>query len=305
MRLSQRIRRGAVHRLATAALAVLNRIPRRAALAIGAWFGLAAWGLLPRHRHRSIATLNLVYGDRLSRKEAAAIARRFFVNSGKNLADFVRFRDHFREEIAPRVTIEGLEHYLGAFAGGGGVFGVTGHIGHFEILAARLAMEPHPVAVIARELYDPRLNRLLVQARESVGLKNVLTTDSPRVLIEWLKRNGAVGALIDTDSFRVRSEFIDWFGRPARTPIGQALLGLRAGSAFVPMACLRRPDDGYHIIIKQQVRVEETGDAETDARRITEACVRELQTIIDSHRDQWIWLHDRWRTRPPTTSESP
>lgn len=304
MRFSQRIRRWAVYRLAFTCLLVLNRVPRQAAQTIGAWLGLVAWSVLPTHRHKSIRHLRLVYGDTLDQRGAAGIARRFFINSGKNLADFVRFREHFRDELAPLVSIEGLEHYRCAFQAGKGVIGVTGHIGNFEVLAARLAMEPHPVAVIARQLYDPRLHELLVGIREAVGLKNVLTTDSPRVLLGWLKKNGVVGVLIDTDSFRVRSEFIDWFGRPAWTPIGQALLGLRVGSAFVPLACVRRPDDGYHIIIREQVRVEPTGDAEADAIRITEACVRELETIIDAYRDQWIWLHNRWRTRPPAEESS-
>lgn len=298
MRLCKRFKRWAVYRLAVGSFWFLNRLPRRAALAVGAALGRLGWRLLPRERANIHANLSRVYGEHLSSDQRVDIGRRFFVNTGKNLVDLIRFRDHFRDELAPLVTIEGLEHYRNAFKAGHGVIGVTGHIGHFELLAARLAMEPYPVAVVAREMYDPRLDRLLIRSRESVGLTVVPTTTSPRILLEWLHRNGAVGVLIDTDSMRVRSEFIDWFGHPANTPIGQSLIGLRTGAAFVPMACLRRPDDTFHLIIRQQVAFEKTGDREADARTVTEACVRALESIIDAHRDQWIWLHNRWNTRP-------
>lgn len=298
MRLSKRMRRWAVYRLATSSIWLLNRIPRSASQAIGAWLGLVAWSLSAKQRHRISRHLGLAYGETLTRAQKAEIGRRFFINSGKNLADFVRFRQHFWDELAPLVTIEGIEHYRKAFEAGKGVIGVTGHIGHFEMLAARLAMEPYPVAVIAREMYDPRLDRLLVGTREAVGLTNVPTTASPRVLLEWLKKNGIIGVLIDTDSFRVRSEFINWFGRPANTPIGLTLIGLRAGAAFIPAACIRKPGNRYHVVIKEQVRVERTKDLEADARRLTAACVRELEKVIDAHKDQWIWPHNRWHTRP-------
>jgi KDO2-lipid IV(A) lauroyltransferase len=298
MRPGKRFRRWATYRLASGSLWILNRVSRAAAQAFGAWVGLAAWALLPKHRYSIFRHLTLVYGSNLSRSEKILIGRRFFINSGRNLADLLRFREHFEDEIKPLISVEGLEHYHEAFRQGRGVVGVTGHIGNFELLAARLAQEGQPIAVIAREMYDRRLNELLVSNREAVGLKNISTSESPRVALQWLKRNGGLGVLIDTDSVRVRGEFVNWFGRPAYTPIGQTLLGLRTDSVFLPMACVRRPDGGYHVIIKQQVNIQRTHDIEADARRLTAACVRELEDIIDHHRDQWIWLHNRWHTRP-------
>lgn len=298
MRRSKRIKRWAIYRLALFSMWLLNRLPRSISQALGASFGHLAWRLLPKEQRNINRHLDLAYGPALTPEDRTSIGRQFFINSGKNLADFIRFRDHFKDELAPLITIEGLNHYHDAFKAGRGVIGVTGHIGNWEMLAARLALEGHPVAVIAREMYDPRLDRLLVDTREALGIKNVPTTASPRVLLEWLKKNGIIGVLIDTDSMRVRSEFVDWFGRPANTPIGQSLLGLHAGAAFIPAVCLRRPGNKYHIVIREQVRVEPTGDREADALRLTSACVRELEKIIDQHKDQWIWLHNRWNTRP-------
>ncbi len=299
MRPLKTAKRWLVYRFARLCLRLLNSLSRNRAQRLGGWIGLTTWRFMGNERARIDHHLTLAYGDRLTEPERAAIGRAFFINSGKNLADFFRFKKYFAAEIAPLVEIDGLEHYLAAFEKGKGVIGITGHIGNYELLAAKLAADNRPpVAVIARAMYDPRLNRLLNGGREAVGLTVFPTTESPRKILKWLQDNGALGVLIDTDSMRVRGEFIPWFGREANTPIGQALLGLRTGSAFVPMACIRTPGDRYKVIVREEVSLEPSGDSLTDARLITAACVRELESIINEHKDQWIWLHDRWHTRP-------
>ena len=298
MRPIKTVKRWAVYRFARLCLGLLNRLSRRHSQAVGGWIGVTAWRMMGKERGRIDRHLTLAYGDQLSEPERTAIGRAFFINSGKNLADFLRFKKHYADEIAPLVTVEGLDHYLGAFENGRGVIGLTGHIGNFELMAAKLADGGPPVAVIAREMYDKRLDRMLVANREAVGLTVFQTTESPRKLLRWLHDNNALGVLIDTDSMRVRGEFIPWFGRPANTPIGQALLGLKAGSAFVPLACVRTPGDRYKVIVRKEVNIERTGDDLADAKAVTAAAVRELEAIINEHKDQWIWLHDRWHTRP-------
>jgi len=298
MRPIKTVKRWAVYRFARLCLWVLNRLSRPMAQRVGGWIGVTAWRFMAKERAAIDRHLTFAYGGQLTESDRTAIGREFFINSGKNLADFLRFKDHFADQIAPLVEIEGLEHYLGAFEKGRGVIGITGHIGNFELLAAALRAKGPEVAVIAREMYDRRLDRMLVANREAVGLNVFQTTESPRRILKWLHDNKALGVLIDTDSMRVRGEFIDWFGHPANTPIGQALLGLKTGAAFVPMACVRTPDDRYKVIVKEEVTVERTGDNLTDARTVTAACVRHLEAIISEHKAQWIWIHDRWHTRP-------
>jgi KDO2-lipid IV(A) lauroyltransferase len=148
-------------------------------------------------------------------------------------------------------------------------------------------------------MYDRRMDQLLVANREAMGLTNIAVGDSPRRLLGWLKEGGVVGALIDFDSISVRSDFVPVMGRMALTPTGQSRIGLRAGAAFVPIACVRTEDDRYRIIIRPEVTITPTGDEEADARAMTAACSRELDQLILSYPDQWPWLKNRWLT--PTT----
>jgi KDO2-lipid IV(A) lauroyltransferase len=302
MSVLKEIKRSGVYYLVRGFVTLVNAIPRLPAVFLCGWAGLILYALLPRDRHKIHRHLTLVFKDELSDYQKTAIGRNFFVNSGRNLVDVVRFKKYYRSEIKPLVTVEGLEHFDRAYKAGKGVFGVTGHIGNFELLAAYLSDLGYRCAVIGREMYDRRLDRLLVENREAIGLMNIPTTDSPRKLMEWLKKGGAVGVLIDTDSFRVRGMFIPVFGRLSNTPVGQTAIGLRVGAAFVPMACVRMPGNRYKVIIRPEIRHESTGDDDKDIFEVTRRCTQALEEIIRRYPDQWIWIHNRWHSRPPDSS---
>ncbi|MEA2031788.1 MAG: lysophospholipid acyltransferase family protein [candidate division Zixibacteria bacterium] len=302
MRLSKRLKRGSIYYLARFVIVILNVVSRRIAQAVGAWIGLLVWRLSGHDRYRINRHLSLVYGDSITASDRARIGRDFFIGSGKNLADVFRFQQHFPDEFKPLVTVEGLDYYRTALEKGNGVIGITGHIGNFELLGAHISSLGFPVAVIARELYDRHLDKLLVANRKAVGLTYFSTTESPRKVLRWLENKGTIGVLIDTDSYRVRGDFVSWFGRPAYTPIGQTLLGLKAKAAFVPMACVRTDENRYRIIIRPEINILPTGNIDDDVRSVTQACVLELEKIINQYRSQWIWLHNRWHTNPEKTA---
>ena len=274
-----------------------NSVSRRLALWSGSFLGLTAWHFLAHERHRINILLRAVYGESMTERERELTGRNFFVHSGKNIAELLRFRKYFETEIKDRVDVEGLEHFDRAYRRGNGVFGVTGHLGNFELLAAIISSLGYRSAVIGREMYDKRLDELLVANREAMGLQNIATGGSPRKIIEWLRSGGAVGVLIDTDSWRVRSEMIPAFGRLSNTPIGQSLIALKTGAALVPMACVRTKNDRYKLIIMPEVTIERSTDSEADAKVLTRKCTQALEVLIDHYRDQWIWLHNRWHTR--------
>lgn len=298
MKPAKHLKRTIVYALTRAAISLFNRLPRKAAVCLGAWLGLALWAILSKERYRSQRHLFLVFEDRFTNRQRRFIARRFFVNSGKNLADILRVRNYFEKEIKPYVTVEGLEYFEEAYRKKRGVIGVTGHIGNFELMPIYMQSLGYDAAVIGRELYDKRLDSLLVMNREAMGVKNLTTTDSPRKIIEWLKSGKVLGVSIDTDSFRVRSVHVPAFGRLSNTPVGQSLIALKTGACLVPMACLRTDDNRYRIVIKPQITIEQSGETEQDVMELTARCTAALEQIIRDNPDQWIWLHNRWHTRP-------
>lgn len=295
----KKLKREAVYLIARFFVWLCNIVPRNLAIFVGGWLGLAAWKLIPRDQHKVHRHLSLAYPNQLTCGQRENIGRGLFINFGRNLADLVRFKKHFASEIKPLISVEGLEHFDAAYHRGKGMIGITGHIGNFELLAAYLASCGYRIAVIGRELQDRRLDKFLTENRNAVGLKNIATTDSPRRVLSWLKSGGVLGVLIDTDSTRVRNMFIPAFGRLSNTPVGQTIIGLRAGSAFLPAVCLRLPNNRYKVVLRPAIEISPSGDTERDVYEVTLKCTKALEEIIDEHRDQWIWLHNRWRTKAP------
>jgi KDO2-lipid IV(A) lauroyltransferase len=277
---------------------LINLLPRNMTVAVGGWIGLAAWAVLPKDRYKINRHLKLVFKEQLSPAERRNIGRRFFINSGKNLVDIVRFKRHYTREIKPLVNIDGLEHFDAAYRAGKGVIGITGHIGNFELLAAHIASLGYKSGAIGREMSDPRLNDWLTENRRAVGLVNFSTTESPRRILGWLKEGNVLGVLIDTDSMRVRGIAVPFFGRPANTPVGPVLLGLRTGAAFVPICCVRQPNNRYLIKIEPPLEIPANLSGDALVADVTSKCSNALERFVRIWPDQWIWLHNRWHTRP-------
>ncbi len=271
-------------------------MPRSAAVALGGALGRLAAGTSKKDRRIAVRNLELAFGEKMSAKDRETTFRNIFVNFGKSAVDVLRFQKHFREEIMPLVDIEGRDNFDRVYNRGRGIIAITGHLGNFELIPVFMGRLGYKVSAIGRELYDKRLDRLLVNNREKMGVVNVDTKESPRHLLRLLHQGYALGVLIDTDSMRVRSMFIPAFGRPSNTPIGQSILGLKTGAGFIPLACVR---DGkrYKLIIKPEVTIEKSGNFEKDVYNITKKCTRALEEIIREYRDQWIWFHDRWCTK--------
>ena len=302
MRVGKRLRHALTVALIRTLKTVLIRLPRSLALFVGAIGGLGAWACLGRDRYRIHRHLTLVYADRLSTSQKRQFGRRFFINSVMNLVDLLRLERHFTRELKPLIEVIGWHHFEQAHNRGKGVIGVTAHLGNFELLAVYVASLGYKTAVIGRQLYEPRLDELLVANRQALGLANIATSESPRKLIHWLQEGNVIGILIDFDSISVRSTFVPAFGRMALTPVGQSVIGLRTGAALVPTACVRLPGDRYRVIFRPEVRIETSGDLERDARELTARCTAELEKLIMAYPDQWIWLKNRWLT--PTSYQA-
>lgn len=233
--------------------------------------------------------------DRVELKE---LSLEVFENSGKNAVDAIRLKNANWDEVSQMVEVEGMEHFDRAYKLGKGLVALTGHIGNFELIATYFALAGYKVSVIGRELYDKRLNGLLVQNREKAGIQNIPTTAKAREVIKALKSGRALGVLIDQDSFRVRGIFVDFFGRPAKTPIGPILLAQRTGSPIVPLAIIRKEDDSYKMIIREEIKTETSENKEKELMELTQKGTKFLEDIIREYPDQWVWMHNRWASQP-------
>ncbi|HEX2897509.1 MAG TPA: lysophospholipid acyltransferase family protein [candidate division Zixibacteria bacterium] len=298
MKLTQKTRRFLVYAITRFSSVFFNLIPRKLANFLGSWAGLAAWKLITKDQRLIFRHLSLCYNGSLTVREKVNIGQRFFINSGRNISDMVRFEKNYEREIHSLVEVEGLEHFDNAYKRGKGVFGITGHLGNFELLAVYLAKCGYRIGVVSRPLADNKLNEMLITYRQRLGIVNFYASESPIGVVKWLKSGGAVGVLIDTDSSRVKGDFFPFYHRMSKLPVGQTVIALRLGAALVPMACVRNGNHHYKVIIKPEIPINNTGNLEKDIYRVTESCSLEIENLIRKYPDQWIWMHNRWKSAP-------
>ena len=304
-KLFRRIRDECVYLVLMPYLFLFPHLPRRLVLFLAGSLGSLAYRLMKKPRIRAIDNLTRVFGNEKSEKEIRAVARKVFINMAKNAADvFYTRKARSFSDIRKIVDIEGLEHLDEALQNGKGAIGLCCHMGAFELITNYLSLKGYPVATTGTRMKSEKLNRLLVENREKMGITNLYRGAKIGNLLRHLKRGGVVGILIDQDT-RVKGVFVDFFGIPAYTPIGVALLALRTGASVFPGAIRRVEGDRHLITFRPVVKLIRTGDFEKDLEENTRLFTHELEQLIRNDISQWPWMHRRWRTALEEDGETP
>jgi Kdo2-lipid IVA lauroyltransferase/acyltransferase len=301
--LRKRLRRGARSLALRAAAALLGLLPLRAALAVGALVGWVAWCLAGGTRRLALEHLALAFPER-SEAERRAIARASLVHLGQVALETIalhRYRD--RLEVYVSIAPGGEELVRRAMARGKGLVFVASHIGNWELLAQRLSRVAQPNAVVAKRNADPWLNGAIERLRAEGGLETLWREDpsTGRKLLRLFKRGGGLGILIDQDT-KVQGVFVPFFGQLAYTPRAAAELALRFGAAALVVTSHRRgprPGDGHELEVTELVYDPDSPDPEAEVVRLTAAAVALHESAIRRHPAEWVWMHRRWKTRPP------
>ena len=276
--------------------AVVRRLPRRLALALGRRAG-RVWGALDR-RHRRIVVDNLRNsfpdGDE-SRLDA--VARRVYAHFGAMMFDLLWMQGRSAAEVVGLVELQGEEHPRAAAAAGKGILYCTAHIGNWEIHGLAHAARFGPVSVVARPLDNPRLDARLVALRALTGNAVVYKRKAMATLLRELRAGRGVAMLLDQNVQERDGIFVEFFGRPAATTTVAAALALKTGCALVPAWTELREDGRYVLRYQPALEVHPEADREAEIARITQTIARRTEEWIRANPEQWLWMHRRWKTQ--------
>ncbi len=267
-------------------------LPMGLAIRLGAGVGLLGYALVGRYRRVAIANLQRAFPE-WSPAQVRATAKRVFRNFGVSLAEFLKAPSMSREAIAKRIEVVGLEHLDSAFRQGKGVLLITGHFGNWELMARYLCLLGYPIWVIARDTDDPATTELVTMVRERSGYKVIPRGKAVHRVLRVLRQNEAVGILPDQNAGDV---FVEFFGQKAGSVAGPAVFHLRTGAPLVPLFNVRLPGDYHRIEILPPMQFEPSENLQADSQRIMQALHDVLETYVRRYPDQWLWLHDRWKS---------
>ena len=280
-------------------LQTLGLLPRPVSRWLAAALFLLLYWLSPRLRR--IAEQNL----RMALPESTADQRRVICRGVyRSLARLLVECAHYPRLTAINssqiVRYEGLEHYEAARAQDRGVLLLTAHLGAWELGAFAHALRGFPLHIVYRSLDNPWLNRLVNRYRTFSGNRLIEKKDAARSILTALARKETVGILADQNTLPEEGVFVNFFGVPACMTAGIARFALHTGASVVPAFCVWDSGEGkFRIIFGRAVELAPSGDSEEDVRQATQKMASVIERYVRQYPDQWLWIHRRWKTRPP------
>ena len=285
-------RRYYIYYLAKIVFFIIGLIPRKISLFIADFLGERAFYLLKKYREIAITNLSFAFGEDNSEK----IAKGVFRNLAKTGVDWIKLMTLKKEDIDALVTeVSGLEYLDDALARGKGVILFASHFGNWELLSIYLWANGYKGAVIARRLYFHKYTEFIEKLRNKFNAYVFYRDESPKKLLRILKGGDILGFLADQDIDSVDGIFVDFFGKPAFTPVAPVKLGMITEADMVPAFMIRKNDNTYKMVIEKPISLISGKDKEADVKKYTQAWTSVLENYIRKYPEQWVWVHRRWK----------
>jgi KDO2-lipid IV(A) lauroyltransferase len=202
-----------------------------------------------------------------------------------------------RENIHEWVDVEGLENYQAAIANGKGVLSIVAHFGNWELMTIAVPIYLKPMYIVYRPLDSPVIDNMVEYVRTMNGNVLIPKGGSGKKVVELLKENQIIGILSDQNVAAYEGVFVDFFGRPACTGVGLAVMAMRSGAPVVPAFMARQKSGKYKLILKPVIEAVCTDDYDADLQVNTQRFTKIVEEIIREYPDQWFWFHQRWKTK--------
>ena len=283
-------------------LAVFASMPLGVAMSIGASLGVCfSWfaGRLRRtgERNLEIAFPGMPIGER------RRLLHRAFSNLGRLLGVFSQFNND-SQRLQQLIVCEGLDHLSNAQSAGRGVMLFTGHIGAWELSSFALSLFGHPLSFLVRRIDNPKIEAMINRARTCRGNRTIDKRSAAREMLEILRQGETLGILVDLNTLDREGIFVDFFNQPASTTFMVAKLALRTGAAVLPVFAPWDKERARFVLkVDPPLSIERTGNEEEDVRRLTQQYTRIVEDYVQRYPEQWLWIHRRWKTRPPGEPE--
>jgi KDO2-lipid IV(A) lauroyltransferase len=280
---------------------VLERVPTRILAAVFESLFRLAWALDRRHRGYARTNLEIAFPG-ISGREARRIVLGLYRGMGTGLAELVRMPRMDRGYLERHIRIEGAEHLERSRRETGlGCILLTGHFGNWELFAHALCVLIEPISVVARSRDSNALDRIITERRKLSGNRVIRRDRAARAILSALRGKTHVGVLMDQDVPPGKGIFVPLFGVLASTTDGIARLALSTGANIHPAFIYRDPGRKFDHLLRfgPALPMDRAADREGEVQALTARCNEALEEAIRRSPPDWMWIHRRWKTRPP------
>ena len=280
-------------------------VPLGAALRLGECLAGGLYLVDLPHRRVGMRNLEIAFPEKPLR-ERRRILRQSFLNLGRMAAELAHMPHLTDAQLRQMVQFEDEAWWREAIGWerDAGVLVLSGHFGNWELLVFAHGMRGHPVSMVHRGIANPFVDRWLNALRARAGTRLVRKKHGVAGVLGALRERRLLVLPFDQNSTRGIGVFVDFFGVPASTNSGIARLALRTSAHVVPAFIVRQGRRARHVVhVLPFVDMEKTGDLQEDIRRNTARMSAIFEEMVRRYPEQWLWVHKRWKTRPPGESK--
>lgn len=249
----------------------------------------------------TLANLAIAFPE-LATDARERLARESWQHLGMTAVELARLLHRPLEATLKEFTLDGVEHVQAVMREHGRGLVLTAHLGNWEYLSAAHRLMGYPTAIVVRPLDSPVLDDQAAAMRRKTGVELIDKRGALRPVLEALRRGRLVAILLDQNAARREGVFVPFFGRAASTSRSLAVLALRTRTPIVPIFIRRTGPGRHHVDVQPPLLPVEPNDADAALVELTARCTQAIETAIRRTPEQWLWAHDRWRTRPPSAA---
>ncbi len=250
--------------------------------------GLLFYRLAGKRRQVAFNNLKIAFPEWTDEKRHEVVLEHY-KHFGRVMADFLRSPLRTEEEMRNSVVrVHGLEEFLKDENRSLGTLGVTAHLGNWERFSHWAIIMGRSITSVAREANDSGVQVKVDAIRSHHGMKMLARGRSIRDLLRLLKEGELIGILPDQNS---KEAIIPFFGQPAGTVLGPAVLHLRTKAPLLPSCCVRVGVGQYEIHLLEPIVAVDGETPEQVMTRVNAA----IEQMIRIAPEQYLWMHDRWR----------
>ena len=278
-------------------------LPARLQIGLGSVLG---WGLRRVVRFRRTVVRQQMRAA-LGAEAATAIEPAVYRHIGLTAVELLRQAALADDQLEELIKFDGLEHLEKALERGRGVLALSGHLGNWELPLPMVNRHGPEMYVVYKELKHAAGETFRRMIRDDRGVHGISRHGAARAVLKALKENAMVGFVLDQNMTADEGIFVDFFDMPACTMPGLAVLAERSGATVLPVCCYRDANDwNHHMRFGAPIELESGAeDRNANAMTNTARFTLELERMIQERPAQWIWMHKRWKTRPPDEAEAP
>ena len=287
--------------LARTILSGLGVLSRPLAIGIGLTIGRLAYLLPGNLRRTGRRNLEIAFPEK-PESERKQLLRGCFANLGRLLGEFSQLPKATPESLRRIIEYDevGLAHLREAEKNKRGVIFLTGHLGVWELHSFGWSALEYPLSFLVRPLDNPRVEEMIESVRTRFGNRAIDKQSAARQALRVLREGGTLGILSDLNTQTREGVFVPFFGKLACTTAGIATLALKTDAVVIPTCAVwNKQRKRYFFHGDPPVELVRTGDHAKDIEVNTALFAAAVEHMVRLYPDQWLWIHKRWKTRPP------